>query len=382
MKFDFVVAAANGIQGKIVSRDLLENGFSVLLCANDDYKMDHLIEHKNSDFALVDLRKTDRVKRIIKKSGASVVVNCAIDTFDLPVMKACLDLGIHHIDLGSEWDMTKEQLALDKECKEKSITCITGCGSTPGINNVMLRYAQEKFDTVETIQAGFVWDSNIAKFVTPFSLETIVEELVEKAPIYEHGHLVEKEPTECDIAYYFKSVGKQKVCFTKHIEVHTFHQYLKNKGVKNIAFFSGFPSHSARAMKTLIELGLSSKNELEFQNMKVKPIDFISEVVRHLEIPEGYEEKENLWVKIWGKKDDKDLAIEMDCIASTLPGWESDTCNIDTGMPASIIAQMIKDGRIAERGSFIPEEVIPPLPFFEELAKRKIWVYENDQKIN
>src|SRR3989344_8588316 len=104
-KFDFVVIAANGIQGRIASRYLLEKGYAVLLCANDDYKMEKLIDFSNADFALIDLRKMDRVRRIVKKSGASIVVNCAVDDYNLEVTKMCLDLGVHFVDLGSEEKM-------------------------------------------------------------------------------------------------------------------------------------------------------------------------------------------------------------------------------------------------------------------------------------
>ena len=72
----------------------------------------------------------------------------------------------------------------------------------------------------------------------------------------------------------------------------------------------------------------------------------------------------------------------MECIATTLKGLEWATCNVDTGMPASIIAQMVKKDIITEKGSFSPEMVVPPQPFFKELAKRKMYVYENGKKIN
>ena len=55
MQYDFVVIAANGIQGRITSRRLLEDGHSVLLCAIDDYKMDKLIDYPKADFAFIDL---------------------------------------------------------------------------------------------------------------------------------------------------------------------------------------------------------------------------------------------------------------------------------------------------------------------------------------
>ena len=72
----------------------------------------------------------------------------------------------------------------------------------------------------------------------------------------------------------------------------------------------------------------------------------------------------------------------MECIVPTIKGWESSGCNIDTGMPASIMAEMIYNGTIGEGGSFAPEQVVPPAPFFDKLAERKMVVLENGKRIN
>jgi saccharopine dehydrogenase-like NADP-dependent oxidoreductase len=72
----------------------------------------------------------------------------------------------------------------------------------------------------------------------------------------------------------------------------------------------------------------------------------------------------------------------MECLVPPLKGWEDAGCNIDTGMPASIIAQMILNKNITEPGSYSPEDIIPVEPFFKELKKRNMKVYENGKQIN
>jgi saccharopine dehydrogenase-like NADP-dependent oxidoreductase len=72
----------------------------------------------------------------------------------------------------------------------------------------------------------------------------------------------------------------------------------------------------------------------------------------------------------------------MECIVPPLKGWEDAGCNIDTGMPASIMAQMIFNKTLNQPGSYSPEFIIPPEPFFKELRKRKMDVFENGKLIN
>jgi saccharopine dehydrogenase-like NADP-dependent oxidoreductase len=383
MKFDFVVIGANGTQGKITAKDLLENGFKVLLAAIDDFQIEHLIDYDNAEFAQIDLRQEDRVKRVIKKSGAKIVLNCAIDDFNLSVSKICLDLGVNYVDLDSLDHITEAQLAMNDDYKSKGIVGITGMGSTPGINNVMLRHIRPKFDTIHTVHLGFAWQANMETFVSPFSLDAIGWEFVEPAKVLEKGNWILKEHDDWKFDYDYLGIGKQKTYFTPHAEYYTMHRYLKDAGIKNIYVGSSFPEFSYKILRTLVDLGFMNKNEkINIDGDKVQPLAFTIELIRRIPRPKGYLEKENIWLKAFGKKDGKEKQVDMDAVIGTLPGWEDAGCNIDTGMPVSITGQMIKDGRINTPGFYTPEFLIPPEPFFQELAKRKIKVYENRKKIN
>ncbi|MGC1688307.1 MAG: saccharopine dehydrogenase C-terminal domain-containing protein, partial [Candidatus Acidiferrales bacterium] len=44
----------------------------------------------------------------------------------------------------------------------------------------------------------------------------------------------------------------------------------------------------------------------------------------------------------------------------------------DTGFPAAIAALMLARGQFSGVGVQAPENVVPPEPFFEELAKRRM----------
>ena len=63
---------------------------------------------------------------------------------------------------------------------------------------------------------------------------------------------------------------------------------------------------------------------------------------------------------------------------NTLPGWEDAGCNIDTGMPASIMTQMV--WMVAWEGSFEPGQLFCRR-FFAEIGKRSMVVYDNGEKV-
>lgn len=382
MKYDFVIFGGTGLQGRICARDLLESGYSVLLAGRNPEGIQDLLKSKKAGFQSIDLTKERAIAATIRKSQADVVINCAELVFNIPIMKACLKTGRSCTDLGGLQHITREQFKLDSAFRKKKLLTVTGCGSTPGIANVMAAYAVDQLDSVETITLGFAWDSNMKVFVTPYSMQSIFDEFTEPPVIFRNGRFVTETRMKCQGTFDFKEVGRQTVYCIVHSEVYTFAKYFKEKGIKSINYMAGFPEHSFRVIQTLIDLGFNSSSEITVGRTKIRPIDFTIKQLKQLPIPRGYREMENLWVKVEGRKSGRQILTEMNCIVKTVKGWESAGSNIDTGRTISIMSQMLKRGLIQETGVHAPEAVIPQDAFFKELAKRKMYVYQDGDKIN
>ena len=111
-------------------------------------------------------------------------------------------------------------------------TAITGCGSVPGIGNVMLRHAARNFDRIHSVVVGFACESNVKKFVVPFSIESILEEYTFPAPYIVNDKWRTKPPSESVKMRYFRAIGKQRAFLADHAEIFTFHHYYKDKGLR------------------------------------------------------------------------------------------------------------------------------------------------------
>ncbi|MGA2418127.1 MAG: saccharopine dehydrogenase C-terminal domain-containing protein [Candidatus Staskawiczbacteria bacterium] len=383
-KYDFLIFGAGGMQGKIVIKDLLEKGYKIFISDIYQHHIDELKQKFSiADCQILDLRDTKEIVALIKKVKPFLVINCAEGDWNLSVYRACLKNKVHIIDLGSDDGvMTKKQLDMDSAFRKQKLTAITGCGSTPGINNIMLDYAVGLLDSVHTVEAGFAWNSNIKEFVVPFSIPSIVEEFTEPASLMKNNRWLKKIPLETIKGKRYQEVGRNKCFLVRHPEPYTFYFYYKNKGLKNIKFYAGFPTHSFSTIYNFITLGLASKEKIKINGYEIVPLEFLTEILRKSELPDGYKENEVLWVEAIGKKDNKRKEIFMECIANTLPGWEDAGCNIDTGIPTSIIAQMIIKGQIKAWGSFAPEAVVPKEEFFKALKEKDMDIYMNGRLIN
>ena len=369
------------MQGRIVTRDLIECGYKVVLA--DMYKegsLKNLERSKSARFHFIDLKDGKATEKLIKAVKPRVVVNCAEGDWNFLVYKACLSAGVHVLDLGSDIPMTKKQLDMSPEFAQAELTAITGCGSTPGINNVMLCHATHDFAHIETIEAGFAWDSNIKKFVVPFSIPSIMEELTDPAGTLIEGEMVEVNPMETEEIRNYRAIGKQRSYIVRHPETYSFWQNYIDQGIRNIRFYAGFPDHSLETLFKFRDLGFTAHEpEIKIGDQIVAPGEALNRLLSISPRPEGYLETENLWIKVIGTNTEgKHQTTHMECIVPTLPGWEDAGCNIDTGLPASIMAQMVFDGRVDSRGSFTPTLVVPDDAFFKEIAGRGMTIYKND----
>lgn len=368
-QYDFLIFGASGMQGRIVTRDLIESGYSVFLSSKDTDGIEATCTRYGVPGETADLNNELAILALVSRIHPRVIVNCAEGDWNMTVYRAALAVGAHVIDLGSTIPVTKEQFALHDAFAQKDLCAITGCGSTPGINNVALALAVSRLDSLHTVEAGFVWDSNIKKFTVPFSMESVVEEFTDSADVLENGIWKQVNPMDTIEWRTFQTIDPQRCFMVRHPEAFTFHDAWKKNGLKTVRFFAGFPDHSFSFIKKIIE------------TKKDVPLGELTRVLEKLHpYPEGYQERENLWVIVDGVANDKPTRIMTECLVKTLPGWENAGCNIDTGFPAVIIAQMLLDGTITARGSFAPDTAVPPKPFFQRLARRGMYLYIDGQR--
>ena len=382
MKYDFIIFGGTGLQGRICAKDLLQSGYSILLVGRDPTGIQHLLKNKKAGFLKVDLKNESSISQAIMKSKAKVVINCAELTFNIPIMNACLKTKTSLTDLGGLQKITKQQFSLDNQFKNKNILCITGCGSTPGISNVLTAHIIEDFDSVDTIDLGFAWDSNKKVFVTPYSIQSIFDEFTQPPVVLSDGKFFKSNRIKCQGTFNFKAVGKQTCYCIVHSEVYTFAKYFKSKGIKNVHYLAGFPKHSYDYIQNLIKQGYNSSKPTTINGINTTPLYYITQELKKIHPPKGYKEVENIWVRISGKKNDKPLKAEIDCIVKTEKGWESAGSNIDTGRTISIISQMLFKGEIKSSGVHAQEGCVPHNKFISELGKRHIKVYLNKKPIN
>ncbi|HLC59273.1 MAG TPA: saccharopine dehydrogenase NADP-binding domain-containing protein [archaeon] len=374
-----VVLGGSGGMGKIAVEDLFhycKDCEITIVDRHEDKARKHAESFKSSRVKGVgiDVNDTDKLAKILE--GNDVAINCVVYYLNLEVMKACLKAGVHYLDLGGLFHMSRKQLELNNQFKSKKLLAVIGCGSTPGITNVMARYCSGFFDKINDIHISF-GDADFTKynqpFVIPYTMHTLFDEFMMQPAVFTKGEIKMVDPMSGKTEIQFPNpVGKLNGFYTLHSELATFPSSFKNKGLKECSFRVTFPKEFMEKIKFLIDMGYASEKEINVCGKMIKPKDFTAMVMNQWLPKEGtkIDDLEYLRVEMIGEKGGKKQKKVLYCMNKNHKDFPAGSYN--TGVAPSVMAQMIANGKVKERGVLPPELCIDPKYFFKELKKRGI----------
>lgn len=335
----------------------------------------------------LDAGDPDALRRAIEP--VDVVANCAFHTTNVPVMEACADTGTHYVDLGGLFHTTRRQLTLHDRFAAAGVTAVIGMGASPGTTNVMAALAARELDTVESVEIRL----GIADFAThgtalplPYAAPTLLDEFSMPAMVWRGGRWnAVPAMSEQEELQFPAPVGRIRVGHTLHSEVATLPRHLADRGVESVSFKVGFPPDFMERMNLLVRLGLTGTEPVGLTGGKVIPRELLLHLLTVQERP-GPEAKvddaEAIWVRVGGRRagstgepalapaTPRRVEVLAECVVRPHPTWGAAAGQLDTGVPPSIVAQFLAGGVIERRGVFAPESVVPPEPYFVELARR------------
>jgi lysine 6-dehydrogenase len=189
-------------------------------------------------------------------------------------------------------------------------------------------------------------------------------------------------------------VGRVRVGHTLHSEVATLPRHFADRGVQSVSFKVGFPPDFMDRMALLTGLGLTGTEPVDLPGGKVVPrellVHLISTALDRSATDAPPDDAEAIWVRVRGRRAESGEAaagwpagprpggrppartteVLGECVVRPHPTWRAGSGQLDTGVPPSIVAQFLAQGVIDRPGVYPPEAVVPPEPFFSELARR------------
>lgn len=313
--------------------------------------------------------------------GFDIVVNGLPFKYDLPVTRACVEVGVSGLDLSSE----DAQFALHQSAAEQEMTFIPGVGATPGITNMMVARAAQSLDQLESVEIAFAAYRALAP--APGLLTTTIwefdPEADERAEVYfEDGEWHPAPPLSGEKRVRFHDlIGEQSVFLVPHDESYSMPQSYPS--LRYAAVRGCFPPPVMEIMGALMRAGILTMQRLELDGNAYEPI----ELVRALLWNNPASRRNQIWayglvVEVTGTRNGNRELRRYRNQHPPQESWGGESAYYkNVGIPLSIGAQLLAAGQVESHGVLAPELALPVEPFFEALAQRGITVEESVERV-
>ena len=362
-----------GMMGRAIAFDLVQShGKDCLTVIDANGKACDSLKNW-LDIDVLNLDANDKtIDKHIKDSEAVIVA--LPYGFNLGFMKKAIAAGAHFCDLGGNDDIVSSQLGLNGEAKKAGVLCIPDCGLAPGMADVLGAHLASQYESVDelTIRVGGLPQNPKPplNYQLVFSVGGLINEYKEKCKVLRDGKITLVDPMEDVEELEFSGVGKLEA-FTTSGGAAWLPEIYQGKIAKLDYKTIRYPGHAV-IFRSILKLGLADENEIAPGITPRKILE--GQIVKNLS---GNDEDLVLVrVTATGKINGKIITKNMDIVDRFDRKNKITAMMRTTSFPTSIIAQMIVDGRIPQRGVMTPEMCVPGDELLKELGKRNIIVKE------
>lgn len=349
-----------GLMGTAAAKDLINSGVKVAVGGRRKESlslcMSKLKSPKLETFE-VDASNRDSLIKLLRTSDFDVVVNALPEKISAQALKAEIDASMNVVDMA----FVDEHMELRDKAKDKEVTVIPGCGVAPGLSNMLTGYGASKVDSVDRVH---IFCGGLPQEPTPplgykvtWNLEGVWEEYVLRARIVVNGEIREADALAGLELVDFSNVGRFEAFYTDGLStlLYTFKENEKFGDIKEMFEKTlRYPGH-AEKIKTLIECELLDIKPVQVGEVKVAPRKFLTALLTpKLELGE---EKDLLVMRVdvVGDNECKQYTFDLIDYYDKIRGVTSMART--TAYTASIVAQLIGQGKIDEKGIVPPEEL-------------------------
>jgi len=378
-----------GVQGSTIAFFLAKNPEVTQIVCSDvsSDRAQRLAKKLRSDkisAEKVDAANIDELLKVTK--GVDVVMNATLPKYNLKIMDAALKSGADYVDFAADVPVRVSilrELELSHKWKDAGLTAVINQGG-PFVMDVLVRYAADRLDKVDSIRLRFGWKKipeekeTIPVWEPRWSPDVALEEWRPEPIVYENGKFKEVPRFSGVEEYMFPDpVGPMTLSFIEYEPVFTLPRFI-GKGVKYVDCKITLDFLVA----TLIKMGFANDKPIEVKGAKVAPKDVLLAMVPPpVETRDKVETGEIDFLGCYLAEVNGEIAKERITYTMyrSLKGSEVyrkfGAVWSDVAIPAVVTAIMLAKGEIKIKG-VIPPEGLEPKPFLAKLAEKGITFQE------
>ena len=362
-----VLGACGGI-GSVATKALLctEDVSSLIAADRRKDELDKLVGGLGDSRLVpieIDVIDSESVVNLLR--GAELVVNCVgpFYRFGPALLEMAIEAGVDYVDVCDDLDATIAQIELSDAAAKKGVRALIGMGSSPGLANVLVRYAADNLlDSVESVDISHVHGGEPSE--GPAVIKHRIHAMVNDVPVFVDGktrqvRMLEPSGLEFTGDVDFRDVGTFTVYPYPHPETVTLPTWMPSlKRVTNRG--SVFPLDYFALTMSMVRNGIASTEPLRVDGADVVPLEFaVAHIMRErprliqqagVTSPAGC-----LRIEVEGTKNQQTHRYVFSS------GSTQDGAGAGTGIPVALGALLMLRGGINQVGVRPPEAVVDPI---------------------
>lgn len=326
----------------------------------------------------VDASDPASVREVI--SGADLVFNGIgpYYRYGLALARAAVEAGAHYVDICDEYDVAHALVtddALDEEARAKDLVVLTGMGSSPGLSNLLGRWAVDSLDEADSVDIvlGLPLFVDLGTTINAHMLHSLTGDVTQ----WLDGEYVDvpawSDPQPFEL---LGRGGRHEFSCWGHPEAITLPRYVSVR--RATSRFSWFQPEGNELYRSFARWGLGDDQVQESSG--VSPRSFIA---AHMSSPTGRQGMSvdltgTAMVNVWhvvarGTKDGVPTTVTLEAELDLLARRDVSGPGL-TGLPAAQGALAVLSGAVARRGVLAPEACFDPeefvVPAYQQMGVR------------
>jgi saccharopine dehydrogenase-like NADP-dependent oxidoreductase len=351
----------NGLVDEVVIADV-DGGRAQALC-------DELADPRLRS-AVVDVQNPGELAALL--DGAQLCLNSTTYHHGLVLARAAIAARVDYVDLGG-LSNTPKQLALADEASAAGVLLCLGAGATPGVTNLMAARGAAALDAGAHIEEVAVHFGSFRSLAPSAGLlDTILDEFSPETHrfFFQDGGFQQVPAFAGEKRVLFEEpVGEQTTYLVPHSETHTLPRSIA--GVHRVSVRGCWQPEIMELLRSLHRFGLlagPAKTAIRAQLLDTQP------------------QYEGEWafllrVEVTGTRQGRRHRAVLTTSHPRGDVWGRTATARMTGIPASIAAQLILDGKARRPGVRAADGCFDPAVFFAELAARGIEVHQRSEDL-
>jgi len=293
--------------------------------------------------------------------------------FNVGLAKAAIDSRCHFADLGGNNTVVKKTYQMSKKAAKNGVSLAPDCGLSPGMASILAGELMRRIAPGgEKVDALKIYVGGLPKNAQPpfyyqlvFSVNGLINEYVEPAKVLKNGKIKYIEPLTEPESFRIPGFGPL-VAFHTSGGTSTLPETYSGRVGECFEKTLRYPPHYSM-IRALYDLGFFSSKKLKIGKAEVTPRQITSELF--LEKFSG-NEPDVCIMRVEAHRDGRVASFTM--VDEYDPRSKMTAMMRTTAWPASIVVQMMADGRIGKRGGILQERDVPADAFLREMQERGI----------